>query len=432
MMKTTASNVPSQAPFAAYIGFDWGDKSHAYACQEHHGPKLKAQTLEHSAESLHQWLDQLEARYAGRPVALAIEGTRGPVFSALHQRAWLEIYSVHPATSSRFRSAFTPSGAKDDQPDADLLLDLLQCHRDKLSRLQPEDLLTRKIDALCRARRDLVDRRTQHLNQLTQALKSYYPQALELVGDNLHAPMARAFLRRWPDLLALKRARPATIRKFYYEHNVRSEKLVGQRLELIAQARCLHQDEVITQLGCRTVSMLLELVAVHQQHIADYDRDIAAAMKEHPDAHLFTNLPGAGPALAPRLLAAFGSDRSRYADPASLQKYAGVAPVKEKSGDQQWIHWRWMAPKFLRQSFVEWAGQTVVYCPWAKAYYQQQERRGKPRQTILRALAFKWIRILWRCWQDRTPYDDARYMAQLERRKSPLAQRLNANELSKN
>jgi transposase len=120
------------------------------------------------------------------------------------------------------------------------------------------------------------------------------------------------------------------------------------------------------------------------------------------------------------LLVAFGTDRARYPDAASLQKYAGVAPVRVKSGRSVWTHWRWNAPCFLRQSFVEWAGQTIPKCAWAKAYYLQQKRGGKRHQTILRGLAFKWLRILWRCWHDRVPYDNARYEKALAQKHSPL------------
>jgi hypothetical protein len=102
------------------------------------------------------------------------------------------------------------------------------------------------------------------------------------------------------------------------------------------------------------------------------------------------------------------------------QPYAGVTPIKEKSGQQTWTYWRWNAPTFLRQSFVEWAGQTVVYCDWAKAYYRGQKLAGKNHQAILRALAFKWIRILWRCWQDRTLYCERHDIESLQRRHSPL------------
>jgi transposase len=154
------------------------------------------------------------------------------------------------------------------------------------------------------------------------------------------------------------------------------------------------------------------------------DESIEEAFNAHPEAALFQDLPGAGPATAPRLLAAFGTDRSKYPTASSIQKYAGIAPVKQKSGRQLWIHWRWNAPKFLRQTFVEWAGQSVPKCAWAKAYYLQQRAAGKRHQAILRALAFKWIRVLWRCWYDRVPYNEARYLASLQKQKSPLAARL--------
>jgi len=158
-----------------------------------------------------------------------------------------------------------------------------------------------------------------------------------------------------------------------------------------------------------------------QSHIEQVEQRITACFAAHPEAELFVRLPGAGPVLAPRLLVAFGTDRERYPSAASLQKYGGVAPVREKSGRQIWTHWRWNAPKFLRQTFVEWAGQTIPKCAWAKAYYLQQKRAGKHHQTILRGLAFKWIRVLWRCWHDRVPYDEARYVAALAQRNSPLA-----------
>jgi transposase len=177
----------------------------------------------------------------------------------------------------------------------------------------------------------------------------------------------------------------------------------------------------VIETSAQLVQALIAVLRPLDRQIREFDSRIQEAFEAHPDAALFRNLPGAGPALAPRLLVAFGANRSRYPDASSLQKYAGIAPVREKSGRQLWVHWRWNAPKFLRQTFVEWAGSTVVHSAWARAYYQQQRRAGKRRQAALRALAFKWIRIVWRCWQTRTPYDEARYIDALSRRQSPLA-----------
>jgi transposase IS116/IS110/IS902 family protein len=124
--------------------------------------------------------------------------------------------------------------------------------------------------------------------------------------------------------------------------------------------------------------------------------------------------------LAPRLLAALGSQRDRYASADEVQKYGGIAPVTETSGKKKWVHFRWAASKFLRQSFHEWAGHTIGHSIWARAYYQRQRERGKEHHAAVRSLAFKWIRIVFRCWQDRVAYDEARYLKALAKRGSHL------------
>ena len=154
--------------------------------------------------------------------------------------------------------------------------------------------------------------------------------------------------------------------------------------------------------------------------IEDYDTTIARAFKTHPDAFIFESLPGAGPIFAPRLLAALGSDRERFASVASVQQYLGIAPVTERSGNSSWVHWRYACPTFLRQSIVEWAGMSVRYSFWAEAYYRSQREKGKKHHVAVRALAFKWLRILFRCWKERKPYDEAKYLFALKQRASPL------------
>jgi hypothetical protein len=403
----------------AWIGLDWGNKQHAFALQDRGGRREKG-LLDHSSENLHHWLEQIGQRYGARPVALAIEASRGAVIHVLLNYPWLIIYPINPLTSARFRVAFTPSGAKDDQPDADVLLELVRDHAAKLRVLETQDPQTVKLTALVQARRDIVDRRTQALNQATALLKSYYPQALELAG-NLNTDMALDFLQRWPDLLRLKAAQPATVKRFYYQHNVRSIPLVQERLRFIQNARALTTEEARVSVAVLQVRHLVDQLRTFAKHIALFDQEIKMAFAGHPEASLYRDLPGAGPQLAPRLCVAFGTLRTLYPDPASLQKQAGVAPVRVKSGNQLWTHWRWQAPKFLRQTFVEWAGQTVVYSPWAACYYKRMLKKGKKHAAILRALAFKWIRILWKCWQDRKPYDPAAYLRQLRHRQSPNA-----------
>jgi len=406
---------------------DWGDQKHAWAWTADSVQSApQTGTLVNSPEVLHTWVQELGQRFAGRPVALAVETSRGPLIHLFAAYPWLTIYPIHPATSARYRAAFKPSGAKDDLPDALQLLELVRDLRHKLRPLQLPDAATRQLAALVELRRDLVDRRTQVLLQLTALLKSYFPQAIALVGQDLTTGLALAFLRRWPDPLALKATRSATLKSFYYQHSVRSEAQVTQRLALFQQLRPLSTDETVLMPARLHLAALLDQLRTLAKHINLVEHKSHTLFGEHSEAYLFRELPGAGKALQPRLLVAFGEDRSLYPEPGSLQKYGGLAPVVQRSGSQLWVHWRWHAPRFLRQTFVEWAGQTVVYSAWAKEYYQHMKAKGKTHHVILRALAFKWIRILWKCWQTRTPYDEARYLKQLLARRSPHAVKPNS------
>ena len=173
-MNTNQNNPPNEMepPPVAWIGLDWGDKEHAFALLDSCG-KSEAGTLTHSAENLHQWLKDLGERYGGRSVALAIEASRGAVVHALLEYPWLILYPINPITSARYRSAFTPSGAKDDLPDARVLLELVRLHTGKLRPLEMQDPTTVKLGGLVEARRKLVDRRTQVILQLESLLKTY-------------------------------------------------------------------------------------------------------------------------------------------------------------------------------------------------------------------------------------------------------------------
>lgn len=407
--------------YSALVALDWGDSSHSFAWQKTGSDKLERGSFAATPEALHLWLETLRNTCGGLPVALAVEAGRNSLLHALLSHPWLTIYPVHPATSARFRRAFTPSGAKDDGPDALVILTLLRQHREQLTPLALDQPATRELASLVASRRAAVDARTGLVNQLGSLLKSYFPQALTLAGIDPTSGMANAFLRRFPELRVAQKAGPAKLRAFYLKHNSRSEARIEERLALLAMAKPLTEDRAIIEPALLVLARLLDLLEVETRHIASWDKLIAARFAAHPKAELFASLPGAGAALAPRLLVALGDVLTRYPDAHALQQYAGVAPVREKSGNKCWTHWRWGAPKFLRQTFVEWAGQTVIFCEWANTFYKRQKAAGKGHHAILRSLAFKWIRILWRCWKDNTPYNETLYLRALLRRKSPLA-----------
>jgi len=154
----------------------------------------------------------------------------------------------------------------------------------------------------------------------------------------------------------------------------------------------------------------------------EYDRKIKEIFSKHEDRDIFQSLPGAGASLAPRLLTGMGTDRERYDNSDEVECTTGIAPVKEQSGKMDFIHWRWACDKFTRQSFHEFANCSRHYCEWAAAFYELQTHRGKGHHAAVRSLAFKWIRIIYRCWKDRVPYDDETCVNALKERGSPLYQ----------
>ena len=232
-------------PLAAMIGLDWADRHHDVALQAAESPIIEASRLPHTPNALAAWLAELAERFAGQPVGIALETSRGPLVHALLEAPWVVLYPVNPRSLQRFREAFTPSGAKDDAPDARLLLTLLVKHRAALTPWRRQDPATRTLGALLERRRTTVELRTQLVLQLQATLKAYFPQAVTWAGPDLASSVALTFLERWPTLDALQRARPATIRRFYTTRPGRRSARLAVRLTEIAAAVPLTRDPVI-------------------------------------------------------------------------------------------------------------------------------------------------------------------------------------------
>jgi transposase len=409
----------SQEKFAAFVGLDWADATHDVCVQAAGTERREFGVLEHSPEAIDVWVQTLRTRFNGQPIAVCLELKKGPIVSALRKYDFLVLFPVTPLTLAKYREAFTPSRAKDDPTDAALQVELLLKHRDKLTPLTPQSPTMRALAQLVESRRRLVGDKVRLTNRLTSALKNSFPQVLQWF-DEKDTPLLCDFLSRWPTLKAAHLARRSTLEAFFRAHHVRSADLIATRLQAIKSATALTTDEGIVMPNALLVQALVAQLRITLRVIADFDTAIAQHAQGHPDFPLFDALPGAGAVFAPRLLVAFGEQRERYTSADELQKYAGIAPVTERSGKKSWVHWRLQCPKFLRQTFVEWAAESIRPSFWAQVYYQQQRDKGKAHQAAVRALAFKWMRILSRCWQDRTPYDESVYLQALQRRRAPL------------
>jgi len=412
----------NEEDFVAFIGIDWADTKHDVCIQGADSEQREFAIIPHKVELIDDWAQSLHQRFGG-PIAVAVELSKGPIVYALQKYDFFVIFPVNPTTLAKYREAFSPSRAKDDPTDAELAVDLILRHPEHFTPLQPQSVEMRTLTSLVEQRRRLVDDKNRITNRLHVALKQYYPQALDWFKD-IDTFLFCDFILRWPTLTQVKRARHNTLTTFFHQHNMRFAQVLEGRLASIKAASPLTLDEAVITPYRLQALVLVEQLRVTLAAIKRFDEEIKRLANQHVDYALFSSLPGAGPSLAPRLLVAFGEQRERYSNAADLQKYAGVAPVTERSGKKCWVHWRWQCPTFLRQTFVEWAAQTINKSFWAGEYYRQQRAKGSTYQAAVRALAFKWIRILYRCWQTRTPYNESTYLKALERRGSPLLKQL--------
>jgi transposase len=407
--------------FVAYIGIDWADRKHDICLYDPGAQTQEYRVIGAQPQDIADWVHTLQQRYGNAPIAVCLEQKRGPLIYALCQYDNLVLFPINPRTVAHYRRAFQPSRAKSDPVDAQLLIELLLKHGDKILPWQPATAELRALRQWTESRRMLVGEKVRLTNRLTAALKNYYPQVLDWFEDK-DTQVFCDFLSRYPDLQLAQTASAEELTQFFKTHHVVRRSAIERRLQQIRTAGIpLTKDAGIVEPMQWLVQALLAQLKVLLVSLEDLNQRIEDLFQSLPDATFFDELPGAGPHLAPRLLVAFGDDRSRFKSAQALMSYIGIAPVKEESGKKRWTHWRWSCPKFLRQTFVEWTDQSRRHSPWANAFYQQQRKAGKSHPKAIRSLAYKWGRILWRCWQNNTPYNEAIYLQALQRKGSPLA-----------
>jgi transposase len=409
-----------QASYAVLVGLDWADQEHTYCLGAVGTDAVETGVIASAPEAVAAWINALRKRFQGQPIALCLEQSKGALIHQLMSVEFIDIYPINPQAFAHFRKAFAVSGAKDDPTDAQLIWEYLLKHRHRLRVWKPEDVDTRMLALLVEDRRKMLDLRTKLSNKLTATLKGYFPQALALIGTKIASPMACDFLQRWTSLAQVKKCRNQTIRQFYTQHQVRKSEQIEARLALIRDSIPLVEDAAIVETSALKVKSLSRQIACLNEDLGEYEQYIAALFEVHPERDLFDVLPGAGAALAPRLLVAMGTDRARFTSADAVATFSGIAPVTERSGQHTWVHWRLACSKFLRQSFHEFANMSRHQSAWANAYYEAQRARGKSHHAALRALAFKWIRIIYRCWKQREKYDEEKYLTALKRKNSPL------------
>jgi transposase len=409
----------------ACVGVDWGDKEHAYETRGRDGVRGSGK-IGSSPEEFHEWVRRLRERFPIGTIIVAFEHGRWSLIYALMVYEFLALVPINPRASKAYRDSLRLSGASSDPADAALICDFALKHLSELRVWHPEDAVTRELRLLVESRRTLVDQRTAFTHTLADTLKQYYPQALQWFGGET-SPLMRAFLVRWPTLDAMRTAGLEDIADVMRAQRCRKVLAAAQRLiEKIGATVPLTSDKAVIGGYSMYALALVAIIDPVDAQIDRYDEAIALRWASHVDRKLFDSLPGAGKVMAPRLAVAFGRDRSRYHSAHEVQCYSGIAPVVEQSGRQHWVHARWGYPKFLHQTFHEFAQASLPHSAWARAVYQEHRHNDAGHHEAIRALAFRWIRILFRLWKTGELYDEQRHIDTLRKKQSPIVGRLAA------
>lgn len=383
-----------------YAGFDWARHHHAVVILDATGKIVADFQFQHSPEGWKSWREKTAA---WPNLAVAIETTQGAAVDQLLQQG-CTIYPVNPVAAVSYRQRKAPTGTKTDHVDGWTLADALRMDGQNWKTLQPLDPLTQQLRLLCRDEIALIQERTGLVNQLQQALVEYFPSALEAF-DDWTCPFTWEFILQFPTPQGLVKAGQRGWEKFLHAHKIWRPETAPKRLAIFAQADQLKASPGITKAKSQLARSLCLLLRTLQEQLNQYREQIEQLFQEHPDHDLFGSLPGAKKTLAPRLLAAIGSDPLRYGSDNVLQCLAGTAPLRFQSGQISKTRMRWACDAFLRHTVHLWANSFRNKSAWGQTYYQKKRSQGKTHPAALRCLGQRLLKIVYKMLADHKPYD---------------------------
>lgn len=394
------------------VGLDWGGAAHAICVVEREsGAVADRFEVAHDAAGLRDLQRRLARRGVSAELPVAIERPSGLIVDAL-VAAGHPVVPIHPNAVKAARPRYRASGAKDDRGDAYLLADLLRTDGHRFRPLAPASDAIRALRALTRGRDDLVTTRVQLANQLRSLLEGFWPGAAALFAD-IDSPIALAFLDRYPTPASAARLGPKRLATFLasqgYCGRRSPEELLARRDAaphgLAAEAEAEAKGEMVRAF----VAVLRPLV----ERIAELSARIRHAAAELPDGRLMMSFPRAGQICAAAIVAELGDDRARYLTADQLAADAGLRPVTYQSGKARGVGFRWACNRRLRAALTCFADNSRHASSWDANIYRRARARGCRHPHAIRILGRAWTRVLWRAWQDRTPYDPTRHAAAL-------------------
>jgi transposase len=387
-----------------YVGVDWADETHQIAIITSDGTCISEFEIAEDSTGLQRLQEHLELL---SPVHINIERPDGLLVDWFIQQGF-PIFVTPPRIAAHRR----PRRSKDDRGDARLLAQIMRAGDEDCRLLQRHSSQVETLLQLLRAFEQIQRQQIRNANQLRQILKQYYPAMLRLFSD-IRTNIALAFLQTYPEpqttLQLCRDELDQFLRTQRYSHM--------QRLDAILHI--LHTPAPTATVWRGNVTHAQTLAAILQTlnlQLCRIKRDIQQSFLTHPEAEWWQAFPGAGALTAPRLLALIGDNRAVFPTAEVLQAHAGTVPVTRRSGKSKSVRFRWACDKALRKTMTDLARHSIPQSGWAASYYHDQLQRGHAEQRALRALANRWVRIIWTLWQRREPYDESIHLANRSRR----------------
>ena len=400
-----SSLVRSAEADGLFAGIDWGNSFHQLCLVEPHGEVVHQAQYAHDVAGLADLTGMLRRR--GPVCGIAIERAEGLLVETLQEQGH-QLFCVSPKMSARARERYRVGPGKSDAFDAFVLADSLRHeHRHWRPLALPSPLLA-ELRALTRDRERLVWNQRDTENQLRAIVMAYHLAVLELFSS-LDRDISLAFLRDYPTPEQAGRIGPARMAAFCSRHGY-SGRTRPEVLTARLRAHLLSGSPGTTAGKAFSTLLFVDQLELLNNQVRAITRRIRELLAGHPDAALFLSFPGMGQITAAILLAEMGEDRNRFPTPDTLLAETGTAPVTRASGRSRTVRFRYAANKRMRHAIDWWSFVAVRENDWAREAYQQARARGQLHNRALRGVGARWVRILWRCWTDSTPYDPARHL----------------------
>lgn len=390
-----------------FVGIDWAAETHAVCVLDPTGERVAAFPVEHSAAGLAGLVRRLARLGEPDTMPIAIERPDGRLVDLLLE-AGHPVVPVKPNAIKSWRESEAGSGAKSDAGDAEVIADYLRCRQRRLTVATPYTPETRALRTVVRTRDDLVDMRVAATNQLAALLDAHWPGAKAIFAD-VESPIALEFLTRYPTARHAAHLGATRLATFCAKHGYSGRRSGEQLLARLRAAPTGTTDQTLCEAIRDAVIAQVTVLKALGAALKDLGRSVTATLGEHPDGEIFTSLPRSGQINAAQMLAEWGDARQAYDGPESVAALAGAAPVTKESGKHRAVHFRWACNKRFRRAITTFADNSRHESDWAAQVYAGARARGLDHPHAVRVLARAWIRVIWRCWVDRTPYDVGRH-----------------------